>query len=65
MQIIEFECKKCKHTFTRLFKDKKEAKAMKEKCIKCGGETKKTTEIDLTKMGGGCDNCSKCKGCKK
>lgn len=58
MILKEFECKKCKHSFTRLYKDKKEAKEMKEKCIKCGGEVKVTEEVDLSKTKGDCGGCS-------
>uniref|UniRef100_A0A7C4R838 Zinc ribbon domain-containing protein n=1 Tax=candidate division CPR3 bacterium TaxID=2268181 RepID=A0A7C4R838_UNCC3 len=60
MQITEFECKKCKYSFTRLYKDKKEAKALKEKCIKCGGEVKKLQEIELGQSNGGCSSCEGC-----
>jgi len=63
MQITEFECKKCKYSFTRLYKDKKEAKATKEKCAKCGGRVVKLQEIDLGKPT--CSSCSSCKKCKK
>jgi len=63
MQIIEFECKKCKTSFTRLYKDKKEAGKMKEKCPKCGGEVKKLQKIDLGEPN--CSSCDKCRGCGK
>lgn len=66
MQITEFECKKCKHSFTRLYKDKKEAKKLKEKCIRCGGEVKKLQEIKLGGPSKGCFSCAGCgKKCKK
>ena len=58
MIIKEFECKKCKHSFTRLYKDKKEAKELKEKCKNCGGEVKVTEEIDLSKIKSNCEKCS-------
>jgi len=69
MHIVEFECedKKCKNSFTRLYKDKKEAKDLKEKCLKCGGKVKKLQEIDLGKSQKGCGSCTGCSGgsCKK
>jgi len=66
MHIVEFECKKCKYSFTRLYKDKKEEKAMKEKCAKCGGEVKKLQVIELGTSEGGCSSCGGCdKKCKK
>lgn len=67
MLLVEFECKnkKCKHAFTRLFKDKKEREKLKEKCKKCNGEDlKEVASFDLSKNtscgGGGCDSCSGC-----
>lgn len=60
MRIIELECKKCKYTFTRLVKEKKEIE--NEKCGKCGGEVKIINDISLGKSEGGCSSCSGCGG---
>jgi len=69
MHIVEFKCenKKCKSSFTRLYKDKLELKKLKEKCAKCGGKVKKLQEINLGNTGGGCSSCAGCNkgGCNK
>jgi len=66
MILKEFECKKCGYSFTRLYKDKKEAKELKEKCKKCDGEVKVTEEIDLSKDAPQCNSCSgNCGSCGK
>ncbi len=67
MHLIEFECedKKCKNSFTRLYKDKKESQKLKEKCLKCGGKVKKLQKINLGEPKGDCNSCSGCGGgCK-
>lgn len=62
MILKEFECKKCGYSFTRLYKNKKEAKELKEECKKCGGEVKVMEEIDLGKNTKSCSSCSGCGG---
>ena len=57
MHLVEFKCKKCGYDFTRLFKNKSDIKVSKEKCIKCGGSSKKINEIPLEFLGGDCSNC--------
>jgi len=60
MRITELECKKCRYSFTRLVKEKKELE--NEKCGKCGGKVKITNDIFLGKSAG---RCSSCGGCDK
>lgn len=64
MYIVEFECenKKCKSSFTRLYKDEAELKSLKEKCPKCGGKVKKLQEINLGETQGECSSCAGCGG---
>lgn len=66
MYITEYECKKCKYTFTRLFKDKKEKESLKEKCNKCGHkELKEIRSVDLPEGELDCNVCPKRGGCGK
>lgn len=58
MILKEFECEKCGYSFTRLYKDKKEAEELKEKCKKCEGRVKIIEEIDLSKNKPDCSGCS-------
>jgi hypothetical protein len=67
MIITEYECKKCKHAFTRLFKDVGEKESLKEKCINCGNkEIKELQSVDLPEGKPDCNTCPKrSSGCGK
>jgi DNA-directed RNA polymerase subunit RPC12/RpoP len=67
MIVIEYECKKCKHTFTRIFKDEQDKKLLIDECVQCGNrELKEIQTIDLPEGELDCGTCPKrSSGCGK